>query len=113
MIIKLVIKALLEVIQSGGKNTELAVMRGDQSLKILNLEEVEKYDAEIEKEETKESIMTNKIVLVAIFKFKLWMILKMACRHFHSISPYCPSPMINFHFLTLKKLEGLPWWCSG
>ena len=34
--IKLVIKALLEVVQSGGKNIELAVMRRDQPLKILN-----------------------------------------------------------------------------
>ena len=48
--IKLVIKALLEVVQSGGKNIELAVMRWDQPLKILNPEEVEKYVAEIKKE---------------------------------------------------------------
>ncbi|XP_052585510.1 proteasome subunit alpha type-7-like [Peromyscus californicus insignis] len=48
--IKLVIKALLEVVQSGGKNIELAVMRWDQPLKILNPEEIEKYVAEIEKE---------------------------------------------------------------
>nr|XP_045006388.1 proteasome subunit alpha type-7-like [Jaculus jaculus] len=48
--IKLVIKALLEVVQSGGKNIELAVMRQDQPLKILNPEEIEKYVAEIEKE---------------------------------------------------------------
>lgn len=91
MIIKLVIKALLEVIQSGSKNTELAVMRGDQPLKILNLEEVEKYDAEIEKEETKESIMMNEILPVAIFKFKSWLIFQMTCRHFCPIYPYCPS----------------------
>ena len=32
--IELVIKILLEVFQSGGKNTELAVMRQDQPLKI-------------------------------------------------------------------------------
>uniref|UniRef100_A0A671FV76 Proteasome 20S subunit alpha 7 n=1 Tax=Rhinolophus ferrumequinum TaxID=59479 RepID=A0A671FV76_RHIFE len=32
--IKLVIKALLEVVQSGGKNIELAVMRRDQPLKV-------------------------------------------------------------------------------
>lgn len=48
--IKLVIKALLEVVQSGGKNIELAVMRREQPLKILNPEEIEKYVAEIEKE---------------------------------------------------------------
>uniref|UniRef100_A0A8C5VD22 Proteasome subunit alpha type-7 n=1 Tax=Microcebus murinus TaxID=30608 RepID=A0A8C5VD22_MICMU len=49
--IKLVIKALLD--QSGGKNIELAVMRRDQPLKILNPEEIEKYVAEMEKEEKK------------------------------------------------------------
>ncbi|KAK2115109.1 Proteasome subunit alpha type-7 [Saguinus oedipus] len=48
--IKLVSKALLEVVQSGGKNIELAVMRRDQPLEILNPEEIEKYVAEIEKE---------------------------------------------------------------
>ena len=46
--IKLVIKALLELVQSGGKN--MSVMRRDQPLKILNPEEIEKYVAEIEKE---------------------------------------------------------------
>uniref|UniRef100_A0A8C3GQJ4 Proteasome subunit alpha type n=1 Tax=Cairina moschata TaxID=8855 RepID=A0A8C3GQJ4_CAIMO len=35
--IKLVIKALLEVVQSGGKNIELAVMRRDQPLKVKAL----------------------------------------------------------------------------
>ncbi|PIO25926.1 hypothetical protein AB205_0102870 [Aquarana catesbeiana] len=48
--IKLVIKALLEVVQSGGKNIELAVMRRDQPLKILSPDEIERYVAEIEKE---------------------------------------------------------------
>lgn len=40
----------LKVVQSGGKNIELAIMRRDQPLKILNPEEIEKYVAEIEKE---------------------------------------------------------------
>lgn len=95
------------MIQTGGRNIELTLMREDQSVKILNLEETEKYVAGIEKqkEETKESIMTNKIVLVAIFKFKLWMILKMACRHFHSISLDFLIPVINFPFVTLKKFD--------
>nr|XP_055191418.1 proteasome subunit alpha type-7-like [Nyctereutes procyonoides] len=53
--IKLVIKALLEVVQSGGKNIELAVMKRDQPLKILNPEEIEKYVAEIEKEKENEN----------------------------------------------------------
>lgn len=48
---KLVIKVLLELVLSGGKNIELAVLRGDQPLKILNPAEIEKYVAEIEKRE--------------------------------------------------------------
>ena len=35
------------MVQSGGKNKELAVVRQDQPLKILNPEEIEKYIAEI------------------------------------------------------------------
>ena len=37
------------MVQSGGKNIELAVVRRDQPLKILNPEEIEKYIAEIGK----------------------------------------------------------------
>uniref|UniRef100_H0XX75 Proteasome alpha-type subunits domain-containing protein n=1 Tax=Otolemur garnettii TaxID=30611 RepID=H0XX75_OTOGA len=47
---KLVIKSLPEVVQSGGKHRELAVVRGDQPLRSLNPEEIENYVAEIEKE---------------------------------------------------------------
>ncbi|KAL1781454.1 proteasome subunit alpha type-7 [Sigmodon hispidus] len=62
---KLVIKALLEVVQSGGKNIELALMRRDQPLKILNPEEIEKYVAEIEKEkEENEKKKTKKSILM-------------------------------------------------
>ncbi|XP_070575733.1 proteasome subunit alpha type-7 [Ptychodera flava] len=53
--IKLAIKALLEVVQSGAKNIELAVMRRNQTLKMLELEEIEKYVAEIEKEKEEEA----------------------------------------------------------
>ncbi|XP_048405937.1 proteasome subunit alpha type-7 [Stegostoma tigrinum] len=48
--IKLAIKALLEVVQSGGKHIELAVMKHEQLLRILNPEEIENYVSEIEKE---------------------------------------------------------------
>uniref|UniRef100_A0A8C8UK07 Uncharacterized protein n=1 Tax=Peromyscus maniculatus bairdii TaxID=230844 RepID=A0A8C8UK07_PERMB len=41
--IKLVTKALLAVVQSGGKNTELAVLRQNHPLNILNPEEFEKF----------------------------------------------------------------------
>ncbi|XP_002737426.1 proteasome subunit alpha type-7-like [Saccoglossus kowalevskii] len=53
--IKLAIKALLEVVQSGAKNIELAVMRRGEPLKMLELEEIEKHVAEIEKEKEEEA----------------------------------------------------------
>ena len=48
--IKLCIRALLEVVQSGSKNVEIAVMVRHKALRTLSSEEVEKYIAEIEKE---------------------------------------------------------------
>ncbi|XP_012686185.1 proteasome subunit alpha type-7 [Clupea harengus] len=48
--IKLAIKALLEVVQSGGKNIELAVMKQNEALKILDPEEVDKHVLALEKE---------------------------------------------------------------
>ncbi|KAL5021545.1 hypothetical protein ScPMuIL_000700 [Solemya velum] len=53
--IKLVLKALLEVVQSGAKNVELAVMKDKEPLKMLELEEVEKIIADIEKEKEEEA----------------------------------------------------------
>uniref|UniRef100_A0A671QXQ0 Proteasome subunit alpha type n=1 Tax=Sinocyclocheilus anshuiensis TaxID=1608454 RepID=A0A671QXQ0_9TELE len=53
--IKLAIKALLEVVQSGGKNIELAVIRRNQPLKILESKEIETLVAEIEKEKEEEA----------------------------------------------------------
>uniref|UniRef100_A0A9J7X113 Proteasome subunit alpha type n=1 Tax=Cyprinus carpio carpio TaxID=630221 RepID=A0A9J7X113_CYPCA len=50
--IKLAIKALLEVVQSGGKNIELAVIRRNQPLKS---KEIETLVAEIEKEKEEEA----------------------------------------------------------
>lgn len=55
---KLAVKALLEVVQLGGKNLELAVMRkGDDPRKMhmLPVETVEKYVKEIEEEKEKEA----------------------------------------------------------
>merc|ERR1712112_450467 len=58
---KLAVKALLEVVQLGGKNLEVAVMRkGDypkqmQMLPVTSIEEVEKYVTEIEEEKEKEA----------------------------------------------------------
>ncbi|KAJ8376824.1 hypothetical protein SKAU_G00074040 [Synaphobranchus kaupii] len=53
--IKLVMKALLEVVQSGGKNIELAVIRRSQPLKILESKDIETLVAEIEKEKEEEA----------------------------------------------------------
>uniref|UniRef100_G1SWI7 Proteasome 20S subunit alpha 8 n=2 Tax=Oryctolagus cuniculus TaxID=9986 RepID=G1SWI7_RABIT len=48
--IKLAIRALLEVVQSGGKNIELAIIRRNQPLKMFNAKEIELQVTEIEKE---------------------------------------------------------------
>ncbi|XP_006901366.1 PREDICTED: proteasome subunit alpha type-2-like [Elephantulus edwardii] len=62
--IKLVVKALQELVRSGGKNIDLVVMRCDQPLEILNPEENEKYVTEIEKEkEENEKKKQNKAAL--------------------------------------------------
>lgn len=53
--IKLALKALLEVVQSGGKNVELAFMKFNEPLKMMEAEEIEKYIAEIEKEKEEEA----------------------------------------------------------
>uniref|UniRef100_A0A8C7FAJ6 Proteasome 20S subunit alpha 8 n=1 Tax=Oncorhynchus kisutch TaxID=8019 RepID=A0A8C7FAJ6_ONCKI len=53
--IKLAIKALLEVVQSGGKNIDLAVIRRNQPLKLLESKEIETLVAEIEKEKEDEA----------------------------------------------------------
>ena len=48
--IKLAVKSLLEVVQTGAKNIEIAVMSTDANFKTLELEEVEAICATIEKE---------------------------------------------------------------
>ncbi|KAL8607524.1 Proteasome subunit alpha type-7-like [Nucella lapillus] len=53
--IKLALKALLEVVQSGAKNMEVAVMRRGQPLQMLESDEIEKYITEIEKEREEEA----------------------------------------------------------
>merc|ERR1711893_494613 len=59
---KLAVKALLEVVQLGGKNLEVAVMRvpdndqkGKNLMVMLPVDEVEKYVTEIEEEKEKEA----------------------------------------------------------
>lgn len=53
--VKLAIKALLEVVQSGRKNLEIAVMRRGQPMQMLDAEQIEEYVAEIEKEKEEEA----------------------------------------------------------
>lgn len=48
--IKLAIRALLEVVESGGKNIEIAVMTQKDGLRQLEEAEIDEYVAEIEAE---------------------------------------------------------------
>jgi len=53
--IKLVVKALLEVVQSGAKNVEVAIMKPNQPMSMLDIGRLEKIVAEIEKEKEEEA----------------------------------------------------------
>merc|ERR1712137_1069551 len=53
--IKLALKALLEVVQTGGKNVELAIMKSGEALTMVESDEIDKYMAEIEKEKEEEA----------------------------------------------------------
>ncbi|CAO1382351.1 unnamed protein product [Diamesa serratosioi] len=52
--VKLAIKALLEVVQSGQKNLEVAVMRKDQPIQMLDAATIDKYVTIIEAEKKEE-----------------------------------------------------------
>eukprot|EP01103_Thecamoeba_quadrilineata_P001849 TRINITY_DN11708_c0_g1_i1.p1 TRINITY_DN11708_c0_g1~~TRINITY_DN11708_c0_g1_i1.p1 ORF type:complete len:250 (-),score=47.77 TRINITY_DN11708_c0_g1_i1:151-900(-) len=52
--IKLAVKALMEVVESGGKNIEIAVLKRDDELKILEDSQVEAIVKEIEEQKAKE-----------------------------------------------------------
>jgi 20S proteasome subunit alpha 4 len=58
--IKLAVKSLLEVVQTGAKNIEIAFMGPDCTLKTLDLEQVEVIVAEIEKEKEIENEKKSK-----------------------------------------------------
>eukprot|EP01135_Chromosphaera_perkinsii_P009541 Nk52_evm1s1800 gene=Nk52_evmTU1s1800 len=53
--IKLAIKALLEVVQSGSKNIEIAVMRPNSSLEYLPVKDIEEFCDIIQKEKEEEA----------------------------------------------------------
>jgi 20S proteasome subunit alpha 4 len=53
--IKLAVRSLLEVVQTGAKNIEIAVMAYKEQIQILGLEQVEAIVAEIEKEKEAEA----------------------------------------------------------
>ncbi len=53
--IKLATKALLEVVQLGGKNLEIAVMKRGEPMRMMDTDEIETYVKEIEKEKEAEA----------------------------------------------------------
>jgi len=53
--IKLALKALLEVVQTGSKNIEMAVMKRGEPMRLLETNEIEEYVKEIEKEKEDEA----------------------------------------------------------
>ena len=58
--VKLAVKALLEVVQLGAKNLEVAVMKKGGRMEMLPTEEIEKYCKEIEEEKEKEAAAKKK-----------------------------------------------------
>lgn len=54
--IRLTVKSLLEVVQTGAKNIEIAVMSpGEEKMEMLNTEEIEKYVESINTEKAEEA----------------------------------------------------------
>lgn len=53
--IKLTVKSLLEVVQTGAKNIEIAVMSPDKPLEMLKTEDIEKYVENINSEKQEEA----------------------------------------------------------
>ena len=52
--IKLTVKSLLEVVQTGAKNIEIAIMEPGKSLEMLKVEDIEKYVESINNEKLDE-----------------------------------------------------------
>lgn len=53
--IKLTVKSLLEVVQTGAKNIEIAIMAPGQPIEMLPVEQIEAYVKDIEKEKAEEA----------------------------------------------------------
>lgn len=53
--VKLAIRALLEVVQSGGKNLEIAVMRQGQPMRMMDVDVIDQFVKEVEKEKEEEA----------------------------------------------------------
>jgi len=53
--VKLAVRGLLEVVQSGAKNLEVVIMQHNQPMRILDLKKLEEIVAEIEKEKEEEA----------------------------------------------------------
>lgn len=53
--IKLTIKSLLEVVQTGAKNIEIAIMAPGKLIEMLPVEDIEKYVKDIEQEKSEEA----------------------------------------------------------
>jgi 20S proteasome subunit alpha 4 len=53
--IKLTVKSLLEVVQTGAKNIEIAIMAPGKALEMLPVEDIEKYVESINTEKQEEA----------------------------------------------------------
>ncbi len=53
--IKLTIKSLLEVVQTGAKNIEVAVLKANDQIHLMTVDEIKKYVDEIEEEKAAEA----------------------------------------------------------
>jgi len=53
--VKLAIRALLEVVQSGGKNLEIAIMRKGQPMQMMDVDKIDEYVKIVEKEKEEEA----------------------------------------------------------
>jgi 20S proteasome subunit alpha 4 len=53
--IQLTVKSLLEVVQTGAKNIEIAIMTPDKPMEMLPMEQIESYVKSIEAEKQEEA----------------------------------------------------------